>query len=120
MPSSLSSLCSLLWLFVGHSLNSKRMQLRSKADLIQTLLQVNYYGFARLAWDATLTPSQIYTEWIQRTFGPQLPSAAQESIHQLLTDSQEPATQLGLYHGYRGVWCKCSKALLPPSYHSVV
>jgi hypothetical protein len=33
-------------------------------------IHVNYYGFARLAWDATLTPSQIYIECTQRIFGP--------------------------------------------------
>ena len=74
------------------------------------LNMVNYYGFGRLAWDATLTPDQIYKEWILRTFGAQLPVAAQHTVHELLRLSEEPATQLGIYHGYRGVWYENGKA----------
>ena len=71
---------------------------------------VNYYGFGRLAWDATLTPDMIYAEWIQRTFGATLPVATQKTIHTILRLSEEPATQLGIYHGYRGVWYESGKS----------
>ena len=48
---------------------------------------MNYYGFGRLAWDPTLTPDQIYREFILRTFGAQLPAEAQQAIHGLLRAS---------------------------------
>eukprot|EP01043_Picozoa_sp_COSAG02_P022672 COSAG02_NODE_1185_length_14007_cov_52.908398_7_plen_982_part_00 len=71
---------------------------------------VNYYGFGRLAWDATLSPDQIYAEFIERTFGTQMPPHATSALQHLLTVSEEPATQLGIYHGYRGVWYENGKA----------
>ena len=30
---------------------------------------VNYYGLGRLSWNPDLTVDDIYTEWIQQTFG---------------------------------------------------
>ena len=36
--------------------------------------------------------------------------ATQKTIHTLLRLSEEPATQLGIYHGYRGVWYKSGKS----------
>lgn len=66
------------------------------------LNMVNYYGLGRLAWDPSLTSSQIRSEWIGMTFGPQSPAAP--VVDHILACSETVADDLMLYHGYRGVW----------------
>ncbi|HEY1662625.1 MAG TPA: LamG-like jellyroll fold domain-containing protein [Verrucomicrobiae bacterium] len=66
------------------------------------LNMVNFYALGRLAWHPDLTPTQIQSEWIGMTFGPQ--STAAPAVDHLLAGSDKIADDLMLYHGYRGVW----------------
>jgi len=70
------------------------------------LNMINYYAFGRLSWDTTLSASEIHAEFVRRTFGPSLPSAATKSILSVLSDSETAADDLAIYRGYRGVWYK--------------
>jgi hypothetical protein len=87
------------------------------------LNMVNYYAYGRLAWDPTLTPKQIHTEWTSRTFGNasgavslvqahgggsgdsrSMVAAALASIVNILHTSESAADKLSFYRGYRGLW----------------
>ena len=68
------------------------------------LNMVNFYGFGRLAWDTSLSADDIYEEWIQRTFGAAAGTVVHTQLHGMLNMSENTATNLGIYHGYRGVW----------------
>ena len=68
------------------------------------LNMINFYGYGRMAWDPTVTPTQVYTEWIARTFGTGFPDAAVANLTEMLLVSEQAATDLALYHGYRGIW----------------
>eukprot|EP00937_MAST-01D_sp_MAST-1D-sp2_P007141 g7141.t1 len=74
------------------------------------LNMLNFYAFGRLAWDTDLEPNAIYAEWLARTFGPALApaTAAGAKLLALLRLSEGAANDLGLYHGYRGIWYETS------------
>ena len=69
------------------------------------LNMVNFYGYGRMAWDPTVTTKQAYREWIAKTFGANFPQAAAADLTEMLVISEQAATELALYHGYRGIWC---------------
>ena len=62
--------------------------------------QSNWFGFGRLAWDHTLTPEAIASEWIRMTFTNDRPTA--RTIESIMLPSHEAAvnymTPLGLHH----------------------
>jgi alpha-glucuronidase/polygalacturonase len=66
------------------------------------LNMVNYYGLGRLAWNPDRSLDEIYTEWIQQTFGhdPEII----DTIRTILLISDDAARKLYLYRGYRGIW----------------
>jgi alpha-glucuronidase len=92
----------------GHELNGDIVTLMLGVLMIGTgpawfstpLNQVNLYGFGRLAWNTSLTHEAIYEEWATLTFG----SALQNSVLPMISTSETIANDLGIYHGYRGVW----------------
>lgn len=65
-----------------------------------TLAQSNWYAFGRLAWNPTLTSSQIAREWIAQTYA--LPAPASQTLEALLMQSREAVVNymmpLGLHH----------------------
>ncbi len=63
---------------------------------------VNYYGLGRLAWNPDLTLDEIYTEWIQQTFGNE--EQVIETIKNILYISDDAARKTYMYRGYRGIW----------------
>ena len=65
---------------------------------------LNFYAFGRLAWNTSLSADEVYAEWIGRTFGPALAQDARAAIRAVLLLSERAADNLGLYHGFRGVW----------------
>ncbi|MCH2212669.1 MAG: right-handed parallel beta-helix repeat-containing protein [Fuerstiella sp.] len=66
------------------------------------LNMVNYYGLGRLAWNPDRTVDEIYTEWIQQTFGHD-PEVV-DIIRDILLISDDAARKLYMYRGYRGIW----------------
>lgn len=62
--------------------------------------QANWYAFARMAWDPTLTPEQIAREWIAQTFTPD--TAFVRPVLDMMLTSREACvnymTPLGLHH----------------------
>jgi alpha-glucuronidase len=62
--------------------------------------QANWYAFARMAWDHTLSPERVSDEWIRMTFTND--PAFLSSIKQLMAGSREATvkymTPLGLHH----------------------
>ncbi len=66
------------------------------------LNMVNYYGLGRLAWNPDLTLDEIYTEWIQLTFGND--KQVVETIKNILLISDDAARKTYMYRGYRGIW----------------
>jgi alpha-glucuronidase/polygalacturonase len=66
------------------------------------LNMVNYYGLGRLAWNPDLTLDEIYTEWIQQTFGND--KQVVETIKNILFISDDAARKTYMYRGYRGIW----------------
>ena len=67
---------------------------------------VNYYGLGRLSWNPDLTVDEIYTEWIQQTFGND-PDALQ-TIKTILMMLEEVTRKSYNYRGYRGIWLDSS------------
>ena len=67
---------------------------------------VNYYGLGRLAWNPDLTVDEIYTEWIQQTFGddPEI----LETVKTILMMLEEVTRKTYNYRGYRGIWLDSS------------
>ncbi|MCG9134708.1 right-handed parallel beta-helix repeat-containing protein [Candidatus Poribacteria bacterium] len=63
---------------------------------------VNYYGLGRLSWNPDLTVNEIYTEWIQQTFGDD-PEVLQ-TIETILMMLEEVTRKCYNYRGYRGIW----------------
>ena len=63
---------------------------------------VNYYGLGRLNWNPDLTMDEIYTEWIQQTFGDD-PDVL-ETVNTILMILEEVTRKYYDYRGYRGVW----------------
>lgn len=75
----------------------------------QPLNVVNLYGYGRLAWNSSLTKEEIYSEWIGMTFATIADgskTATIAAVHEILVASESIATELGIYHGYRGVWVR--------------
>jgi|GEM_PF-811433 len=66
------------------------------------LNMVNYYGLGRLAWNPELTLDEIYSEWIQQTFGND--KQVVETIKNILFISDDAARKTYMYRGYRGIW----------------
>lgn len=62
--------------------------------------QSNWYGFGRMAWDHTLTPQAIASEWVRMTFTNDRRTA--QTIESIMLPSHEAAvnymTPLGLHH----------------------
>ena len=63
---------------------------------------VNYYGLGRLSWNPDLTVDEIYTEWIQQTFGDD-PDILQR-VKTILMMLEEVTRKSYNYRGYRGIW----------------
>ena len=63
---------------------------------------VNYYGLGRLNWNPDLTVDEIYTEWIQQTFGndPEVLRTTKTILMML----EEVTRKCYNYRGYRGIW----------------
>ena len=67
---------------------------------------VNYYGLGRLSWNPDLTVDEIYTEWIQQTFGDD-PDIL-ETVKTILMMLEEVTRKSYNYRGYRGIWLDSS------------
>ena len=67
---------------------------------------VNYYGLGRLSWNPDLTVDEIYTEWIQQTFGddPEVVRTTKTILMML----EEVTRKTYNYRGYRGIWLDSS------------
>ena len=67
---------------------------------------VNYYGLGRLSWNPDLTVDEIYTEWIQQTFGDD--PEVLGTIKTILMMLEEVTRKTYNYRGYRGIWLDSS------------
>ena len=67
---------------------------------------VNYYGLGRLSWNPDLTVDEIYSEWIQQTFGDD-PDIL-ETVKTILMMLEEVTRKSYNYRGYRGIWLDSS------------
>ena len=67
---------------------------------------VNYYGLGRLSWNPDLRVDEIYTEWIQQTFGDD--PEVLRTIKTLLMMLEEVTRKSYNYRGYRGIWLDSS------------
>ena len=67
---------------------------------------VNYYGLGRLSWNPDLTVDEIYTEWIQQTFGDD--PEVLRTIKTVLMMLEEVTRKTYNYRGYRGIWLDSS------------
>ena len=67
---------------------------------------VNYYGLGRLSWNPDLTVNEIYTEWIQQTFGDD--PEVLGTIKTILMMLEEVTRKSYNYRGYRGIWLDSS------------
>ena len=67
---------------------------------------VNYYGLGRLSWNPNLTVDEIYTEWIQQTFGSD--SDTLQTVRTMLMMLEEVTRKSYNYRGYRGIWLDSS------------
>ncbi len=67
---------------------------------------VNYYGLGRLSWNPDLTVDEIYTEWIQQTFGND--SEVRGTVKTILMMLEEVTRKSYNYRGYRGIWLDSS------------
>ena len=67
---------------------------------------VNYYGLGRLSWNPDLTVDEIYTEWIQQTFGDD-PDVLR-TTKTILMMLEEVTRKTYNYRGYRGIWLDSS------------
>ena len=67
---------------------------------------VNYYGLGRLSWNPDLTVDEIYTEWIQQTFGDD-PDIL-KTVKTILMMLEEVTRKSYNYRGYRGIWLDSS------------
>ena len=63
---------------------------------------VNYYGLGRLSWNPDLTVDEIYTEWIQQTFGDN--PEVLRTTKTILMMLEEVTRKCYNYRGYRGIW----------------
>ena len=63
---------------------------------------VNYYGLGRLTWNPDLTVDDIYTEWVQQTFGDD--PEVLRTIKTILMMLEEVTRKCYNYRGYRGIW----------------
>ncbi|NOR74697.1 MAG: hypothetical protein GQ525_06015, partial [Draconibacterium sp.] len=88
--------------FSVHCIMGVSMISPSPAWTDSPLNMINYYGLGRLAWNPDLSLDEIYTEWIQQTFGSDLKVV--ETIKNILFLSDDVARKLYMYRGYRGVW----------------
>ncbi len=78
----------------------------SPAWMESPLNAVNYYGLGRLSWNPDLTVDEIYTEWIQQTFGDD--PEVLGTIKTLLMMLEEVTRKSYNYRGYRGIWLDSS------------
>jgi len=65
--------------------------------------QANWYAFGRLAWDPSLTPAQIATEWTRMTWGND-PRAVKPTVATMLNSREavvDYMTPLGLVHQFQ-------------------
>ncbi|HEX4684657.1 MAG TPA: alpha-glucuronidase family glycosyl hydrolase [Gemmatimonadaceae bacterium] len=87
----------------------------------------NWYAFARLAWDPSLTPQAIADEWIRQTFSND--AAAVRTIAHIMLVSREAAVnymtplglahQMGTNHHYGPApWVRLSRADWSPVYYN--
>ena len=67
---------------------------------------VNYYGLGRLTWNPDLTVDEIYTEWIQQTFGDDIEVLT--TTKTILMMLEEVTRKTYNYRGYRGIWLDSS------------
>ena len=67
---------------------------------------VNYYGLGRLSWNPALTVDEIYTEWIQQTFGNDPDILG--TVKTILMMLDEVTRKTYNYRGYRGIWLDSS------------
>ncbi len=67
---------------------------------------VNYYGLGRLTWNPDLTVDEIYTGWIQQTFGDD--PEVLRTTKTLLMMLEEVTRKTYNYRGYRGIWLDSS------------
>ena len=67
---------------------------------------VNYYGLGRLTWNPDLTVDEIYTEWIQQTFGDD--PEVLRTTKTILMMLEEITRKTYNYRGYRGIWLDSS------------
>ncbi len=67
---------------------------------------VNYYGLGRLSWNPDLTVDEIYTEWIQQTFGNDPDILG--TVKTILMMLEEVTRKTYNYRGYRGIWLDSS------------
>lgn len=65
--------------------------------------QANWYAFGRLAWNASLTPDSIATEWIEQTFTSN--KALLQPVKQMMLTSREASVDYmmpyGLHHIFK-------------------
>lgn len=96
--------------FSVHCIMGVAMISPSPAWTESPLNMVNYYGLGRMAWNPDRSLDEIYTEWIQQTFGndPQVI----ETIMTILFISDDAARKLYLYRGYRGIWIDRNDAFM--------
>ena len=66
----------------------------------------NYYGLGRLSWNPDLTVDEIYTEWIQQTFGNDPDILG--TVKTILMMLEEVTRKTYNYRGYRGIWLDSS------------
>ncbi|MBT6766671.1 MAG: hypothetical protein HOA90_19245, partial [Prolixibacteraceae bacterium] len=88
--------------FSVHCIMGVSMISPSPAWTNSPLNMINYYGLGRLAWNPDLSLNEIYTEWIQQTFGSD--QNLVETIKNILFLSDDVARKLYMYRGYRGIW----------------
>lgn len=65
------------------------------------LAQANWYAYGRMAWNPSLTPDSIASEWIRQTFN-EIPRHAEVTLKDVLMESREAVVDymmpLGLHH----------------------
>lgn len=66
------------------------------------LMQINIYGYGRLAWNNSLTAEEITKEWVNMTFD--LPEIAAEKLQNILNTSRETYR---LYNAPNGIGFMC-------------
>ena len=92
--------------FSVHCIMGVSMISPSPAWTKSPLNAVNYYGLGRLTWNPDLTVDEIYTEWIQQTFGDD--PEVLRTIKTILMMLEEVTRKTYNYRGYRGIWLDSS------------